>query len=247
MAASQIPFFYISDNINDTSINVVSKFIFSVLMNSMELLNALLSKNKDVAILAFKMAVTKTTYCYISGNINHTHTNLISKYAFLMSVSPIEELKILSVTQILLREKTFIDYFYSKFKNSAAQAAADDSKLQGLFDSNVGLVQASADNFDANIASPNGLKSTHSLALLLTQLQENVEHLESDPTTLRRIRKDEMKEEPSPPVQIQRYNGPKKPNMPEGLKHAVLPLKVIVAQLVSVNRAGSLTTTSCRP
>ena len=49
-----------------------------------------------------------------------------------------------------------------------------------------------------------------------------------------------MKEEPSPPVQIQRYNGPKKPNMPEGLKHAVLPLKVIVAQLVSVNRAQIL-------
>ena len=58
-----------------------------------------------------------------------------------------------------------------RFKASAASAAAGDvnRNLGAITDSKEGLIQAVADNYDANISSQNGLKSTHALALLLTQ------------------------------------------------------------------------------
>jgi len=45
------------------------------------------------------------------------------------------------------------------------------SKLRGINNSESGLVQAVDDNFDANISSANGLRFTHALALLITQVQ----------------------------------------------------------------------------
>ena len=48
-------------------------------------------------------------------------------------------------------------------------------QLTGIQSSDMGLVQAIADNFDANITSPNGLKSTHVLAPLMTQVCPNTE------------------------------------------------------------------------
>ena len=60
-----------------------------------------------------------------------------------------------------------------RFKTSAAVAANEERSLRGMFDSRFGLIQAIADNFDANISSQNGLKSTHGLALLFTQSQYN--------------------------------------------------------------------------
>lgn len=55
-----------------------------------------------------------------------------------------------------------------RFKASAAAEAVKKTALRGIEDSNVGLVQVVADNFDANISSQNGLRSTHALAMLLT-------------------------------------------------------------------------------
>ena len=70
--------------------------------------------------------------------------------------------------------------------------------------SKVGLVQTIADNFDANIASPNGLKSTHSLALLVTQLQEERGDMTtSNNTRIRRLPKDKLNEEPTPSMDIE--------------------------------------------
>ncbi len=85
-----------------------------------------------------------------------------------------------------------------RFKKSVAHAASREKHLQGLMDSKVGLVQTVADNFDANIASPNGLKSTHSLALLITQLQEHTEHVSfPNSPTIRRLRRWELHVEPT--------------------------------------------------
>jgi len=45
--------------------------------------------------------------------------------------------------------------------------------LRGLDESNEGLIQSCSDNSDAQISSANGLKSTHALALLLTQVKKD--------------------------------------------------------------------------
>ena len=56
---------------------------------------------------------------------------------------------------------------------------------------------------DATNASPNGLKSTHALALLLTQVQENTNEIHDlDNSYIRRLGKEELKEEPSQPVEV---------------------------------------------
>ena len=83
---------------------------------------------------------------------------------------------------VQLREKSKIESFYYfgvtcsydevlRFKASAALDAAHDlsSNSRAITESKVGLIQAVADNFDANISSQNGLQSTHALTLLLTQ------------------------------------------------------------------------------
>ena len=87
------------------------------------------------------------------------------------------------VIGLLMREKAIIEQCHEfgitctydevlRFRSSAAYAASKEKALQGLLDNGVGFIQSVADNFDASISSPNGLKSTHALALLLTQAQE---------------------------------------------------------------------------
>ena len=84
-----------------------------------------------------------------------------------------------------------------------AHAASQDKHLHGLMDSKFGLVQTVADNFDANIASPNGLKATHSLALLATQVQENVNDVQK-PSSIKRLHRDENTD-PALAKEIQQY------------------------------------------
>ena len=55
-----------------------------------------------------------------------------------------------------------------RFKASAAAATAKNSSAEGLFSENDGLIQFMSDNFDVNIHSPNGLQTTHAIALLAT-------------------------------------------------------------------------------
>ena len=90
-----------------------------------------------------------------------------------------------------------------------------------------GLVQVVADNFDVNISSQNGLKQTHSLAILLAQTkreEDNDEGYGSNP----RLKKYEMKNSVLEDVPVHYYKGPKKPPMPENEEtHQVLPLKVL--------------------
>ena len=99
------------------------------------------------------------------------------------------------------------------------------------------LVQAIADNFDANITLPYGLKSTHALALLMTQVCPNTEDGQED-TTIKRLKKENIKDSSSSGIPISYYHGPKKPEMPEeALKKCVLPLKVLAQQRVLLQRS----------
>lgn len=82
---------------------------------------------------------------------------------------------------ILLRDsKTILGYTYDygitcsydeilRFKKSAAMIASKEPSVHGISSAEVGLVQTVVDNFDADIHSPNGKLSTHSLAMILTQ------------------------------------------------------------------------------
>ena len=56
-----------------------------------------------------------------------------------------------------------------RFKKSAVVAAVTSPALQGISDSDSGLIQVVVDNFDAHNSSQNGELSTHSLAVLVTQ------------------------------------------------------------------------------
>ena len=132
-----------------------------------------------------------------------------------------------------------------RFKASAASAAAGDvnSNLRAITDSKEGLIQAVADNYDANISSQNGLKSTHDLALLLTQEKESVGEDQNCRETIKRISKEDMKKPVVSDVDIKRYHGPKKPDtcMPfDKTKHSVLPLKLLAEQVVLLQRAKDL-------
>ena len=71
------------------------------------------------------------------------------------------------------------------------------------------MVQVVADNFDANISSPNGLQSTHALAMLVTQTQQqDKQYCEYDRNQIRRLNKSEMSDDLLQDVPIQYYVGP---------------------------------------
>lgn len=146
---------------------------------------------------------------------------------------------------MVAREKSVIELLYDfgvtssydeilRFKASAAHAASQSWELTGISNSDVGLVQTVADNFDANISSQKGLQSTHALAILLTQVQQYQSHSCKDTSnTMKRLKKDEMKHDILPDVPIQQYRGPQKPDMPANLaSKSLLPLKVLARHII---------------
>jgi hypothetical protein len=103
--------------------------------------------------------------------------------------------------------------------------------------SGAGLVQVVVDNFDANISSQNGLRSTHALAVLLTQTSDT-ENSAKLPDTIPRIRKEDMTAQIDSDVPVQRYNGPKRPDMPQmKANKSVLTLRVLASEVVAASRA----------
>ena len=111
----------------------------------------------------------------------------------------------------------------------------------GISQESDGLIQVVSDNFDANISSQNGLVSTHALAMLLTfsdDLRQN-ENIKIE--TFPRLKAAELKEHPVDDPPVQRYNGPKKPVMPETeSRRKVLPLRVLAQQVDAVTCAKCL-------
>ena len=100
-------------------------------------------------------------------------------------------------------------------------------------------MQVVSDNFDATISSQNGLHSTHSLAMLLAFPQtKNPAAITSG---IRRLTVNEMKQPVAEDVPIERYSGPKKPQMPaKEATRTVLPLMVLAHQVVQLSRARFL-------
>ena len=91
---------------------------------------------------------------------------------------------------VFLRERHLINTFYKygvtcsydealRFRGSAASAASQDVSLRGISNTSKGFIQAVVDNFDTNISSPNGLRSTHTLALLLVQPNDTNEVMDT--------------------------------------------------------------------
>ena len=124
---------------------------------------------------------------------------------------------------------------YRRFKKSVAVA---DLKMSVISNAADGLVQAIADNFDADISSQNGRQSTHSLAVLLTQY--------SQAPSVRR----QPKNQKGPPMIPQRFlmmlistgtRGSKQPQMPESHAiKAILTLKSLAHQAIAVRRASEV-------
>ena len=79
-----------------------------------------------------------------------------------------------------------------KASEAATATKEMNSSVNPITDARHGLIQEVADNFDANISSQNGLKSTHALALLLTQ-QKPPGSTSNHPETIIKIEKEEVK------------------------------------------------------
>ena len=121
-----------------------------------------------------------------------------------------------------------------RFKVSAAASCAKDNVASFLSAQTGGLVQTVIDNFDTAISSQNGLKQTHSLAMLLTQPECQV--IEDDTDELfPRLKKCDLKDVELKEIPIHYYKVPKKPVMPDEIKCNVLPLRVLAHQVVIVN------------
>ena len=123
-----------------------------------------------------------------------------------------------------------------RFKKSAAVAAAIDPSQQGIADVNDGLVQVICDNFDADISSPSGKLSTHSLAMIITQ-PNHKDVIQKD--TISRLRKDEVSQPIQEPIaedDIGFYNAQKKPAMPQ-MPDLTVSQDFLILQDVSKRRA----------
>ncbi len=130
---------------------------------------------------------------------------------------------------------------FLRFKSSAAVAAVKDSDIRGIGNTSSGLVQVITDNFDATISSQNGLRSTHSLAMLLAMPETNKPETAGGVAGIRRLTISEMKQPITEDAPIVRYSGPKKPQMPaKEATRAVLPLKVLAQQVIQLARAQFL-------
>lgn len=124
-----------------------------------------------------------------------------------------------------------------RFKKSAAFSAAADMDFLGISQADSGLIQVVVDNFDADISSQNGKLSTHSLAVLFTQKEQDQIPHDTLPT-IKRIKKSEMSEPVEYELQVQRFNGPKNPELPQqAAMKSVLPLKVLAHKVLSRQRA----------
>ena len=142
----------------------------------------------------------------ITSRVSHQYTDLLVSLA--MMVRKIQTVQHLYNYGVLCLYDELTLYWTS------AAAFASQLRPQGVLNhSSIGLVQAVADNFDCNISSINELKQRHSLALILIQ-HESTEK-ENNGEMIPRIKRDELKNVELKDVETVRYNGPKRPDMPE--------------------------------
>ena len=160
----------------------------------------------------------------------------------------------ISLGVLLNQKRKLVDQFHDfgvtssynelrRFKISCASTMANSPRL-GLFDSKKGLVQVVADNYDTEISSQNGQKSTHGLAMIITQAgQPKPESANDIPEipTIKRLKWDQTKTSSLTlgEVNVQRYHGSKKPEMPMQYGMKVVPTLVFLASgQISLDRAA---------
>ena len=121
---------------------------------------------------------------------------------------------------ILIREKRLVTHLYDygmvcsydepvRFRTSAAAWGAQRQSLGILSHHSNGLVQAVADNFDCNISSMNGLKQTHSLAIMLLQQEQSASESTIQTETIPRMKKTVLKDVHLRDIESVQYLGPK--------------------------------------
>ncbi|KAL8613649.1 hypothetical protein ACOMHN_029741 [Nucella lapillus] len=160
----------------------------------------------------------------------------------------------LAVSVLLSRQRKVIEQLhdfgvtssydeYRRFRISAATAMASVPRGLAQFDSSHGLVQVVADNFDTQISSQNGHKSTHGLAMILALTTKNPNScLKTTTPRIKRLSKTETKADNLMlgEVKVHRYMGAKKPPMPEEFCQRVVPsLAFLANQQISLNRAAT--------
>ncbi len=187
----------------------------------------------------------------ISDKLNHTKpaalignviTNIITNQPTTLQIALAAVLNRKSLIEELYEFRVNCSYNeFLCFKSSAAVAAVKDSDIRGIGNTSSGLVQVITDNFDATISSQNGLRSTHSLAMLLAMPETNKPETAGGVAGIRRLTISEMKQPITEDAPIARYSGPKKPQMPaKEATRAVLPLKVLAQQVIQLARAQFL-------
>ena len=101
------------------------------------------------------------------------------------------------------------------------------------------LVQGISDNFDCNILSQNGLKQTHSMAVIMTQKHQTIEKPIQNLKLVRQKSNKELSSLLKQEITVQRYKGPSNPPTPsEAARYEVLPLSVLARAAFSINRAN---------
>jgi hypothetical protein len=126
------------------------------------------------------------------------------------------------------------------FKGSAAYSTMEknDYNVKSSPD-NSKLIQGVSDNFDCSISSPNGLKQTHSMAIIMTQEKTSAVKAEKGLASIRRKTKKELQSVVFPQPAIHRYKGPANPPMPQNEAISnVRPLKMLASAALSVARAN---------
>lgn len=116
-----------------------------------------------------------------------------------------------------------------RFKGLVAKCSAKELLCIGNYEE--GLIQVVADNFDAEIALHNGIRSTYTLAMLITQQHTEINSERKD--TIRKLTKEEMKAGNTSEIAVQQFIGPIKSAMSErDVKRHVLPLRILSKQVV---------------
>ena len=151
---------------------------------------------------------------------------------------------------VLLKDKEMIQHMHKfgivcsydevrRFRKSAAKASTriTNRGLVHMSEKEAGLIQVVVDHFDCNISSQNGLKSTHALAMLLTQTNNNRQEVTMS-DKIRRIRKEETSTEIEYGVSVERFRWLNKTVMPkENAKKSPLSLKLLIMQALSRRRS----------
>ena len=118
-------------------------------------------------------------------------------------------------------------------------AAATSPALQGISDSDSGLIQVVVDNFDADISSQNDKLSTHSLAVLVTQpTSSNQSEYPDNKEAINRVNKNDMTKPIDYNINVESYKGPVKPKMPiHAANKTVMSLKILAETAIVSTRA----------